>query len=124
MAMLTSAELKEMRNTQIRALPGSCTILRKNLVDDDAGGFVESWENIADGVPCRLSPEGGADESVVASRFQGRVLRRLTLEYDQKIHNEDRVVFGDSVYEVVGVDDGAEWETARRVLLARLTGWD
>lgn len=118
--MLTPAELLGMRQTQVDALPGTCDVLRKTLTEDGAGGFTESWETLSQGIPCRLSPEGGVDESLVASRFQGRAMRRLTLEYDEEIHNEDQVVVDGVTYEIAGVEDGAQWETARRVLLARL----
>lgn len=111
-----------MRHAQASALPGTCTILRKTLTSDGAGGFTEAWEAIAEDAPCRLSPEGGVEESAVAQRFQGKTLRRLTLESDEEIRNEDRVEVDGVMHEVLGVDDGAQWETARRVLLARLTG--
>lgn len=117
--MLTAAELQEMRDMQASALPGTCTILRKTLTEDGAGGFTEAWETLAEGAPCRLSPEGG-DESVVAARFQGKALRRLTLGFDEEIRGEDRVVIGGVPHEVLSVEGGAQWETARRVLLARL----
>lgn len=121
--MLSAAQLTSMKATQIEALPGLCTISAKTEASDGMGGRTESWSAVAGNVACRLSPLAamGADvEEVVMERFQGRGLWQLTIPSTQAITNLQRVTVGSTVYEVVQVRDGANWETARRVILARI----
>lgn len=121
--MLTATELANMRAAQIAALPGTCTISAKTETSDGMGGRTESWSTVASGVACRLSPMQamGADvEAVVMEHFQGRSLWQLTIPVTQAISHNNRVTVAGTTYEVVQVRDGGQWETARRVILARV----
>lgn len=121
--MLSAAQLASMKATQIEAMPGTCTISGKTEASDSMGGRTETWASVATGVACRLSPMqamGAEVEAVVMERFQGRSLWQLTIASTQAITNLQRVTVGSTVYEVVQVRDGAQWETARRVILARI----
>lgn len=121
--MLSAAQLASMKATQVEAMPGTCTISGKTEASDGAGGRTETWASVATAVACRLSPMNamGADvEAVVMERFQGRSLWQLTVSSTQAITNLQRVTVDGTVYEVVQVRDGADWETARRVTLARI----
>ncbi len=121
--MLTSDELVSMKAAQVAALPGTCTISSKSEASDGMGGRTESWSTVAGSVACRLSAlqAMGADvEAVVMERFQGRSLWQLTIPVTQAISHSNRVTVGSTVYEVVQVRDGGQWETARRVILARV----
>lgn len=121
--MLSAAQLASMKVTQIAALPGTCTISGKTEATDSMGGRIETWASVATGVACRLSPMaamGANVEATVMERFQGRSLWQLTIASTQAITNLQRVTVGSTVYEVVQVRDGAQWETARRVILARI----
>lgn len=121
--MLTATQLAAMRGTQRAAMPGTCTISGKTDADDGMGGRAESWSAVASNVPCRLSPlevSGSSVEATVQERFQGRSLWQLTVANTQMITHRHRVTVDGVVYEVVQVRDGAQWETARRVILARI----
>lgn len=121
--MLTADELAGMRAVQAAALPGTCDIVAKTALSDGMGGRTESWSTVASAVACRLSPMralGANVEAVVMERFQGRSLWQLTIPITQAISHTDRVVVAGTMYEVVEARDGAQWETARRVILARV----
>lgn len=121
--MLTADQLASMKLTQVAAMPGTCSILALTENSDGMGGRTESWSTVASGVPCRLSPMQamGTDvEAVVMERFQGRSLWQLTVPVTQAISHNNRVTVAGTVYEVVQVRDGGQWETARRVILARV----
>lgn len=121
--MLTPAELLGTRLTQVDAMPGTCTISAKTNDSDDMGGRKESWSPVASAVACRLSPLTNVNvdvETVVMERFQGRSLWQLTVPVTEAVSHNNRVTVGSTVYEVVQVRDGGQWETARRVVLARI----
>lgn len=112
-----------MRLTQVDAMPGTCTISAKTDDSDGMGGRKESWSPVASDVACRLSPLNNVNvdvETVVMERFQGRSLWQLTVPVTEAVSHNNRVTVGSTVYEVVQVRDGGQWETARRVVLARI----
>lgn len=121
--MLRPDQLASMRAQQTEALPGLCNISAKTEVPDGMGGRTEVWVTTGTDVPCRLSPLQvmGADvEAVVMERFQGRSLWQLTIPVTQPITGLERVTVDGIDYEVVQARDGAQWETARRVIVARI----
>jgi hypothetical protein len=117
--MLSAAALASMRATQAVALPLTCSISRRATVPDGMGGSTESWPVLASGVACRLSLLGNPAEVVVLDQFIGRELWQLTLPAGQDVAHLDVVTLGGEVYQVVGVNSGGVWETARRVVLTR-----
>lgn len=118
-SLLAATDLAAMKAAQASALPLTCIISRRALSPDGAGGYTESWSNLATNVACRLAPLGTPSEVVVAERFAGRQQWQLTLPTGQDITHEDRVVIGGVTYEVVGLNSAGAWETARRAILVR-----
>ena len=120
MTILTATDLAAMKAAQVTALPGTCSISRRSMVADTMGGYTETWADLATGVACRLVVMRAPTEALVAARFAGMELWQLTLPAAQAITHNDRVVISDVTYEVAGINSGGEWETARRVTLARV----
>jgi len=118
--MLSTAEVAAMQATQAAALPATCSIQRASLTPDGAGGWTAAWATLASGVACRLSAVSTPTERVVAQKYEGRTLWQLTLPASTDIRHEDRVIIGSASYEVVGIQSGGAWETARRVLLVQV----
>ena len=118
--MISTEALASMRATQTAALPSTCTITRKAKVPDGMGGYTESEVTVASGVACRLAILGATTEAIVAERYAGRQLWQLTLTRGQDTASDDRVTVDSYVYEVAGVNSGGAWETAERVILARV----
>ncbi|RLG78457.1 MAG: hypothetical protein DRO14_00540 [Thermoprotei archaeon] len=116
--MLTEAEILSMRSVQEEALPSTCTIKRKSLTSDGAGGYTEAWSVIATDVACRIASARRPEERVIAEQMQGKTVWVLTLEADEDISAQDRVELSGSTYEVVGMVSGGAWATARRVIVA------
>ena len=120
--MLTAAEITAMQDTQKAALPDTCTIKRRTLSSDSAGGFTEGWTDQASGVACRIAPVRSISdaESIVGGAFQGKTLWQLTLPAGQDIGHADRVVVGGNTYEVAALNSGGAWNTATRAIVAKV----
>ena len=119
--MLSASEIAAMREAQEAALPDTCTILRRTLTNDGQGGYVETWSEVATGVKCRLVHSNLAPrETVIAERAAGRTVWQLTVPYGTDISRTDRVVVNGVTYEILAVWSGGTWETARRVVLAKV----
>jgi head-tail adaptor len=119
-SLLSATDLAAMKATQALALPSTCTIQRVTRVADTLGGYTETWATLASGVACRLSAVGASTEVVVAERWAGRAMYQLTLPAGQDVTADDRVVISSVTYEVAGLNSAGAWETARRVIVARV----
>lgn len=119
--MLSASDLAAMQATQALALPSTCTISRRSLASDGMGGYTETWATLTASVACRLSAHSAPTEAIMAERYGGRQTWMLTLPAGTDVTHEDRVVIGSVTYEVVGLSSGGAWETARRVIVGRVT---
>lgn len=119
--MLSADDLAALQATQEAALPSTCTITRRSLLPDGQGGYTETWATLAASVACRMSALRNPTEQVVGERFVGKTLWQLTLPAGQDVTHEDRVTVEGLAYEVAGINSGGAWETARRVILARMS---
>ena len=117
--LLQTDDLVYARSESQKALPDNITIQRKTLVSDKQGGFTESWSNVYQNVPGRVSVTGGS-ESMSAGQQDVQITATLTIAYDQSIEQTDRVIHGDETYEVQMVDSGKTWALARRCQMRRL----
>lgn len=100
--MLTAGELQGMRATQGLTLVESCTIVRRTLVSDGAGGQTATEASTAS--LCRLAPSNNQPQDrVVAGSQQDGVLWRITLPAGAEVTASDRIVVGSRTFEVMGV---------------------
>ncbi len=99
--MLTASDLAFMKATQNKALPNTCTIQRRTLTSDGMGGYIESWSDLATGVPCRIASivYYRPNEWVIAEQQVGTTFWQLTMPAGQEIAAKDRVLVagGDTV---------------------------
>jgi len=108
-----------MRAQQAAALPDTCTISRRTLVSDGAGGYTETWTTAASGVACRLAVAQAA-ERILADRVVHEGGFVVTLPYGTSVTSKDRIVVGARTFEVAGVASGS-WETAVRATCSEVT---
>ena len=117
--LLQSNDLAYARAESQKAMPDNVTIQRKTLVSDKQGGFTESWSNVYQNIPGRVSVTGGS-ESLAAGRQDVQISATLTVAYDQSVEQSDRVLHGDETYEIQTADSGKTWALARRCQMRRL----
>lgn len=117
--MLSATDLTFLRSQQTSALPDTCTISRKTLTSDGAGGYTESWATVGSSVACRLAVERTA-EMVLADRIVHEGGFVITLPYGADVTPKDRIVVGARTFEVTGYASGS-WQTAMRVNCAEVT---
>jgi head-tail adaptor len=119
--LISAADLAAMRATQALALPSTCSISRRALSADGMGGYSETWATLTASVACRLSPHSAPTEVIMAERYGGRQTWQLTVPSGTDVTADDRVTIGSVTYEVVGINSAGAWETARRVIVGRVT---
>jgi SPP1 family predicted phage head-tail adaptor len=100
--MLTAGELAAMRTTQQQTLVEACTIVRRTLVSDGAGGQTSTETSVSS--LCRLAPSNNQPQDrMVAGAQQDQVLWRITLPDGTDVRAADRIDVGARSFEVKGV---------------------
>lgn len=119
--MISATDLAAMVAAQAAALPSTCSVVRRVLTADGMGGYTETWATLTASVACRLASHSAPTEAIMAERYGGRQTWMLTLPAATDVTHEDRVTLSGVTYEVVGLSSGGAWETARRVIVGRVT---
>ena len=112
--MLTTAEIAAMAATQALTMTEVCTVTRRTLTTDSAGGYTDAWATASTTV-CRVAPVG-ASEAVLAGQQRSLANWKLTLPAGTDVADADRLTVGSRVFEVVGILGAETRETARVVL--------
>lgn len=116
--MLSEAELAEIRAAVEESFPDTCTIQTRTETNTK-GSVADSYANTYTNVPCRLMPvRREAREYEVAGKITMVARFLLTVPHDQAIAATNRVIHGGLTYEVLGVQAGHSFRTARRADLA------
>lgn len=109
--MLTAAEQAAMQATQALTLTEACTISRRTLASDGAGGYTDTWATAATTV-CRVAPIT-ANEAVLAGQQRIVANWKITLPASTDVRGADRIVVGARSFEVIAVQGARTRETAR-----------
>ena len=117
--LLQAADLEYIRAVTVTAMPDLVDIQRQTLESDKQGGYTESWVNVYQTIPARLSALSG-NESNTAGRQDLQPDAVLTVGYEQSIEQTDRVVHPSGTYEILFVDTGKSWASAKRCQMRRL----
>lgn len=112
--MLTAPELAAIQATQLLTLTDACTITRRALVSDGAGGQTETWPTTIT-TTCRVAPVA-ASEAVLAGQQRIVANWKITLPANTDVRGEDRIVVGARSFEVVAIMGPETRESARIVL--------
>lgn len=103
-----------MRAVADKALPDSCTIRRKTLASDGAGGSTETPADVAT-VACRLMPRTAQPQDKAIADKQANVSGwYITLPYATDVREKDIIVIGARSFEVEKAQ-AHSWEVSRRV---------
>jgi hypothetical protein len=116
---LSDDELDALRDVQAEYLPESCDILEVTRVSDGAGGFVETWEPIALGVPCRKNIERGL-EVVMFGVWRSYERSVITLPWGTEIGKDNRIEYAGEVYAITAENEPSSWRTACRVIVEKV----
>ena len=117
--LLQENDLAYVRNEAQQAMPDIVNIQRLTRVADGQGGFTEDWSDAYQNVPARIIASGGS-ESTNAGRQDLQADASLTVAYQQSVEQTDRVVHTSGTYEVLFVENGKSWATAKRCQVRRL----
>ena len=100
--MLTAGELTAMQAAQVGTLVEPCSIMRRTLASDGAGGQTETTSSTVS--MCRLAPSNNLpqDRQVAGSNTE-QVVWRITLPADVQVSSDDRIQIGSRTFEVRGV---------------------
>lgn len=123
--MLSAGQLNQLRAVhQSIGMPDTGTVFRRTLTDDFQGGKITTYPQ-GDSFPCRLAFPGGGSpgstDSIRAGRIDAPQTYLLTLPVGTQITEQDRVSVNDVMYEVISTMDARSFETAKRLLVTRVT---
>lgn len=120
MTLLSAADLAFMQDTQEEALPGTVVIERVTLVPDGMGGQTEAWAGVGT-VIGRIYPQRrrGTGETVGGAQVLSETSWWGTLPTGTIIYAQDRLLYGDSTWEVIAANNDQMWITSVRVELAK-----
>lgn len=123
MAMLTDAELAQLRSDVLDLLPGSVVVQRRSSGTADAYGYGGSVSYAAVGtVAARVDPlSTSANREVIGARDTDTEFRQLTVPYGADIAAGDRVVFDGRTYEIRTLSDDHSLRAVRRAVLVVTT---
>lgn len=122
MAMLTDAELAQLRSDVLDLLPGSVVVQRRSSGTADAYGYGGSVSYAAVGtVAARVDPMSTSAREVIGARDTDTEFRQLTVPYGADIAAGDRVVFDGRTYEIRTLSDNHSLRAVRRAVLVVTT---
>lgn len=119
--MVSSRTIKQVQKRLAKYLPDRCAIEREVTTQDEIGGVVKAWIEVASFVSCRMLPQTGRDsKGMVAGMEEGRAYFRLIVPHDTPVEDGDRVKMADGVvYEIILVDDAWTQRAFKALTLAR-----
>ena len=117
--MLNTAELKQVRDQAEASMPERVDLLSITGISDGQGGQEQSFDISHPQVKARLAERTGR-ETTFAGREDVQADYVLTVAFDQTIDETMRVDHGGQLYEVVFVNTGRSYDTARRCLIRKL----
>lgn len=121
MRALTVGELTRMRGSSDALLPSTCTRLRTAYTSNGAGGFTSTDSEIT--YSCRVAPGAPYNypmEPRVAEKLENTSIWTLILPYDADVTIKDVMQVSGENYQVVGVHDNKDWQTALRVICSKV----
>lgn len=116
--MLTSAELRAIREHLEDTLPDKCVLQTMTRTADGQGGFTEAWA-AAGTVVCRLDNAGGGKKPNADSQRTFSTWT-LTVPYDAGLTTAHRVSIGGEDYNVLDVSDAPSWAGVQRARVERV----
>lgn len=117
--LLSSDELAYMRATQAEARPTPATLQRRLTTRTPTGGSVVGW-GVAVPIDVRVKQAPDEVPPMLASRYEGGTLSKITLDLVHDVRDGDRVtVSAVEVYEVVSEGAPGAWTTAQIVWARR-----
>ncbi len=116
--MLPTAELTQLREDLLDAMPDTCNILSLTRTSDSQGGWTETWGTASLAIACRLDFIGGA-EAVTGGALIPYTWAIVTLPQATTITAQNRVEHNGVTYTVQSVNLGS-WLGVKRATLEKI----
>ncbi len=121
MALLSAADLADLRAVQTDACDTTATVYRNGTTSNGAGGTTEAWAAVGSAITGRRTRLGdSATEQALAGRATGRVAVLWTLPVGQAVQTGDQIRSSGHTDEVLAVLP-AGVELARQCVCVELT---
>jgi hypothetical protein len=118
MSLLTDAEIAAARADLEAMLPDTATIARNVETSDGAGGFDETPQTVASGVPCRLSATFERDKLRVAGeRVVDDTTHSISFPASTDVKVGDQITIGALMFEALALVTAGQWELLRHALV-------
>jgi hypothetical protein len=121
-AMLSAAELAQLRSDIADLLPDTCRIERMTIVN--TGGYAEeTWGTAVVSAPCRFDPDSRrSDVETVADRDAGISRYIVSMLYNADLRDGDRLVYNGGTYELTELHTEHSLNGAVRARVSRVEG--
>jgi hypothetical protein len=115
-APVSAVQLADLRRREEARMVDTCSIIHRERVSDNAGGSTYT-ETVVAGVPCwRQANLAGNVETPFGGQLQSGLQWMFAFPYDTTIGTDDKIVYGEESFEVMGVLGPRTLELARRVI--------
>ena len=118
--MLSAGEIAGLRAAFEQTFDETCTIKRLGEVNDGGGRRIASYTTVATTACVRAPYDSQGREGTQGDRVTPSDRWILTLPSGTDVRSSDRLVVGDTTYEVVAVRGARTWEITRRVECERV----
>lgn len=117
MTWITADEESGMRDVIDNVMPDTCVIQQSAYVSDGEGGGTVTWASVTGGtVACRFdTPKPGNNTIVFASGESLKFEGIFTLPHDAPLATNNRLSYGGTAYEIVGLGEAQSWNICRKV---------
>lgn len=118
--MISDTTLSQLRDVQVLTMTSSADIYRRTVSSDGMGGQTISRTK-ASTVVCRVAPPTPETASVQSGKLLEEGVYKVTFPALTDVRTTDQLVIGTKTLEVLSVNDGGTYETARITLCAEVT---
>lgn len=119
--MLSDDDLRYMREVQQDHLPVRDAVRHQRLTAADGlGGQGEAWAPTSGVFAARVTDASSDLPDDLVARLKGNDGYTVTIPWDQPMEYRDRVTVAGAVYEVLAIDGGGSWNTAKRLLCVKV----
>lgn len=122
--LIPSAEISELQGVFVSDAEGLlsqlATIKRRTLASDGEGGQTESFATVASNVPCLVSRERQALDTVEAGALANQQLWRIRFLSTVDVRETDQIEIGSRTYVVAGPTGVGSLAVLNRVLCRAL----
>ena len=117
--MLSDKDLRQLRIATAEAMPSRASLERRFTTADGYGNQMEQYSRIA-WVNCRIDAAKAGHEDAQGSKTTAIAEYDAFLPYGTNIQPTDRLVIGDTIFEVIEPTPPTGWDISKKVRVKKV----